>query len=563
MTTQNPPSADGPAGPGSAGPAPGASMWSPLHRAVFRSLWIAALASNIGTWMQSVGAAWLMTELTPSPLLVALMQTATSLPVFLVGLPAGTLADVVDRRKLLLVTQAGMLLAALALGGLTLAGLMSAWTLLAFTFLLGLGSALNGPAWQAMIPDLVERPELPAAVALNATGFNVARAVGPALGGLVVAAAGPAAVFLLNAASFVGVLGAIYRWRPPPAVSEAPPEDMLGATAAGLRYVRHAPAFQAVLVRIGVFMLGASALWALLPVMARHELGLDATGYGIILGSLGVGAVGGAMLLPRLGRTLSIDRLTAAATLVFAGATLALAYLHFMPLLVVCIAAGGVAWMAMMSGLTVAATTASPTWVRARALGTYLFVFQGVMAAGSVAWGALAQQFGNTPALAGAAVVLVGGLVTIRRWPLHVVERLDLTPSGHWADPDLALTPAPEDGPVLVTVDYRVPAARAREFLATMDAMRRFRRREGAVRWDLFRDLGDPDRYLETFLVPSWAEHLRQHSRVTVDDQALETRRDSFLAPGVAPVATHLIAAHVFDGRSPTAPPGVELPGDL
>jgi MFS family permease len=237
-------------------------MWSPLRRAVFRSLWIASMASNIGTWMQSVGAAWLMTDLTPSPMLVALMQTATSLPVFLVGLPAGTLADVVDRRKLLLITQAGMLLVALALGGLTLAGLMSAWTLLTFTFLLGLGAALNGPAWQAMIPDLVEREELPAAVALNATGFNVARAVGPALGGLVVAAAGPAAVFLLNAASFIGVLGAIYRWRPPPVLSAAPPESMLGATAAGLRYVRHAPAFQAVLVRIGVFMLGASALWA-------------------------------------------------------------------------------------------------------------------------------------------------------------------------------------------------------------------------------------------------------------------------------------------------------------
>ncbi|HUS17291.1 MAG TPA: MFS transporter [Chloroflexia bacterium] len=539
----------------SAGPTPGPSMWSPLRRAVFRSLWIASMASNVGTWMQSVGAAWLMTDLTPSPLLVALMQTATCLPVFLVGLPAGTLADLVDRRKLLLITQAGMLLVALALGALTLAGLMSAWMLLTFTFLLGLGAALTGPAWQAMIPDLVERPELPAAVALNATGFNVARAVGPALGGLVVAAAGPAAVFLLNAVSFVGVLGAIYRWRPAPAVSDAPPEDMLGATAAGLRYVRHASAFQAVLVRIGVFMLGASALWALLPVMARHELDLDATGYGIILGSLGVGAVAGALVLPRLGRALSIDHVTGAATLVFAAATLALAYLRFMPLLVVCIAAGGVAWMAMMSGLTVAATTASPTWVRARALGTYLFVFQGVMAAGSFAWGALAQQFGNTSALAVAALTLVASLAAIRRWPLHVVERLDLTPSGHWDDPQLALVPQPEDGPVLITVDYRVPAERTSEFLATMDAMRRFRRREGAVRWNLFRDLADPDRYLETFLVPSWAEHVRQHARVTVDDQALEARRDSFLQPGVAPVAAHLIAAHVSGTGIPAQPP--------
>ena len=544
-------------------PAPGASMWSPLRRAIFRSLWIAAIASNVGTWMQSVGAAWLMTELTPSPLLVALMQTATSLPVFLVGLPAGTLADVVDRRKLLLVTQAGMLLAALALGLLTLAGLTSAWTLLAFTFLLGLGAALIGPAWQAILPDLVEREELLAAVALNATGFNVARAVGPALGGFVVAAAGPAAVFLLNAASFLGVLWAIYRWRDARALSDAPPEDMLGATAAGLRYVRHAPALQAVLVRIGVFMLGASALWALLPVMARHELGLDATGYGIVLGSLGLGAVVGALLLPRLTRALPIDRLTAAATLVFAGTTLALAYLRVVPLLVVCMAAGGVAWMAMMSGLTVAATTAAPGWVRARALGIYLFVFQGMLAAGSFAWGALAEQVGNGPALAVAALALAGGLAATVRWPLHIVQGLDLTPSGHWPDPQLTLTPKPEDGPVLVTVEYRVPAARAGEFNALMEEMRRFRRREGAVRWDLFRDLDDPDRYLETFVVPSWGEHLRQHARVTADDQALEARRDALLQPGVAPVAAHLLAAHVFAGRPPVRPPGAELPIDI
>jgi MFS family permease len=273
--------------------------------------------------------------------------------------------------------------------------------------------------------------------------------------------------------------------------------------------------------------------------------------------------VGGALVLPRLGRALAIDRLTGAATLVFAGATLALAYLRALPLLVVCIGAGGVAWMAMMSGLTVAATTASPAWVRARALGTYLFVFQGVMAAGSVAWGALAEHFGNSTALAGAAVVLVGGLAATVRWPLHRTQGLDLTPSGHWDDPQLALTPAPEDGPVLVTVEYRVPADHTGEFLAVMEAMRRFRRREGAVRWDLFRDLGDPDRYLETFLVPSWAEHLRQHIRVTVDDQALEARRDSFLQPGVAPVAAHLIAAHVFDGRPAVGPPGVEVPIDL
>jgi MFS family permease len=540
-------------------PESGASPWSPLSQAVFRSLWIAAVASNIGTWMQSVGAAWLMTSLTPSPLLVALMQTATSLPVFLVGLPAGTLADVVDRRKLLLVTQAWMLLVALVLGVLTWAGLVSAWVLLVLTFLLGLGAALSGPAWQAIIPDMVERKEIASAVALDAMGINLARAVGPALGGLVVAAAGPGAVFLLNAVSFLGILVAIYRWRRAQVPSEAPPEDMLGATAAGLRYVRHAPALQTVLVRIGVFIFGASALWALLPVVARRDLGLDATGYGIILGSLGLGAVGGALLLPRLRRALSVDTLTATATLVFALATLAFAYLRVVPLLVVSMMAGGVAWIAMMSSLTAAAQTAAPAWVRARALGIYLLVFQGLMAAGSFAWGALAERFGNTTALSVAALALVGGLAALWRWPLHAIQRIDLSPSMHWPDPTLALIPDPEDGPLLITVEYRVPAERASDFLAAMEAMRIFRRREGAVRWDLFRDLADPDRYLETFVVVSWGEHMRQHARVTVEDQAIEARAFAFLQEGVAPVAAHLIAARAYDGRAPAEPPYAEL----
>ncbi len=537
----------------------GASPWSPLRRSVFRAIWIASVASNAGTWMQSVGAAWLMTSLTASPLLVALMQTATSLPILLVGLPAGTLADIVDRRKLLLATETWMLLAALTLGVLTLADLTSVWTLLLFTFLLGLGAALDAPAWQAVMPELVEREELPQAVALHATGFNVSRAIGPAIGGLVVAAAGPAAVFLLNAVSFLGVLVVLFRWRRPRVTSDAPPEDMLGATAAGLRYVRHAPALQAVLVRMAVFILGASALWALLPLVVRQELGLGASGYGIVLGSLGFGAVGCALLLPRLRRALAVDRLTTVATLVFAGTTLALAYLHIVPLLLLCTMAGGMAWLAMMSSLTVAAQTASPAWVRARALGIYLLVTQGLMAVGSFGWGALAQQFGSGTALSIAALVLVCGTVATVRWPLQVVQGLDVTPSGHWRDPALAITPGPDDGPVLITVEYRVPVERASDFAQAMEAMRTFRRREGAVRWDLFRDLATPERYLELFVVPSWAEHMRQHARVTVADEAIEARAFAFQQPGVAPVAAHLIAVRPDDGRTPMEPPYTEL----
>ena len=537
----------------------GASPWSPLRRPAFRSIWIAWVASNTGIWMQTVGAAWLITSLTPSPLLVALMQTATSLPIFLVGLLAGALADVVDRRKLLLVTLTWMLLVALALGVLTQADLMTAWTLLALTFLLGLGGALNAPAWLAVVPEVVEREELPSAMALHSAGVNVARAVGPALGGLVVAAAGPAATFLLNVVFFLGVLVVIYRWRRPHVQRDTPPEDMLGATAAGLRYVRHAPALQAVLLRTGVFALGASALWALLPVIVRNELGLGATGFGLVLGSLGLGAVLCALLLPRLLRSLSVDRLSVVATLVFAGATLAVAYLRFVPLLLVTMMAGGMAWLAILSSLTAAAQTASPAWVRARAMGFYLLVFQGVMAAGSFGWGALAEGWGNSTALSIAALVLVCGLAVTRRRPLQVVQDLDLSPSGHWPDPTLALTPGLDDGPVLVTVEYRVSAERASEFVGAMEAMRIFRRREGAMRWDLFRDLADPERYLETFVVPSWAEHLRQHARVTVEDEAIEARAFAFLQPGVLPVAAHLIAVRPDDGRTPMEPPYTEL----
>lgn len=509
--------------------------------------------------MQSVGVTWVMTSLTASPLLVALMQTAASLPIFLLGIPAGSVADLVNRRKLLLVTESWLLLVALTLGLLTLSGHITSWALLALTFLMGLGSAFDGPAWQAIVPDLVSREEVPAAVVLNSTGFNIARAVGPALGGLIVAAAGPAAVFLLNAASYIFVLAAIYRWRHSPAPSDLPAENMVGATMAGIRYVGHAPALQTVLVRIGVFIFGASALWALLPVVARHDLGLDATGYGIVLGSLGFGALAGALVLPRLRRSLSVDWLTALAGLVFAAATLALAYVHFVPLLVPCLMAGGMAWLAMMSSMTTAAQMASPAWVRARTLGIYLLVFQGTMAAASFGWGMLAERLGNGAALSIAALVLAVGLAAALRWPLQSTEHLDLSPSFHWPDPQLAITPQLEDGPVLITVDYRVPSDRAAEFIAAMQAMNIFRRREGALSWGIFRDLADPDRYVETFLVPSWAEHVRQHARVTIDDQATEARAFAFLQPGVAPAAAHLIAARAYEQPLPAAPPYPEL----
>jgi MFS family permease len=319
------------------------AAWSPLRRPLFRALWVATVVSNIGTWMQNVGAAWLMTALTPSPVMVALVQAATSLPVFLVGLPAGALADVVDRRRLLLWTQGWMLAAAAALGALALAGVITPWVLLLLTFALGLGAALNAPAWQAIVPELVPHADLPAAVALNSVGFNIARAVGPALGGAIVALAGARAVFLLNAASFLGVIGVLYRGQRAAPVSRWPAEHVVGAIRAGLRYVRYAPTLRAVLVRGGIFILCGSALWALLPLVARNELGLNATGYGLLLGALGVGAIAGALLLPRIRRHVADDSLVVGATVVFAAVTMTLAYVHDMALLCTAMIAGGAA----------------------------------------------------------------------------------------------------------------------------------------------------------------------------------------------------------------------------
>lgn len=535
-------------------PEPDDSPWSPLQNKVFRAILIATIVSNIAFWTQNVASSWLMTTLTPSPLLVALMQTAASLPIFLVGLIAGALADVIDRRKLLLATTAWTLLVALALGILTLLGLTSAWHLLTFTFLLGLGGALNTPAWLAVMTELVTPREVPSAVTLHATGFNIARAVGPALGGFMVAALGPAAVFLMNAGLFLYTLIVLFRWQSIRVISSTPSEDMFEAITAGMRYVRHAPALQAVLIRSGIFALGSSALMALLPVIARQELNMQATGFGLLMGSLGFGAVIGSLILPRLRNALSIDRLAAAATLVFAGATLALAYLRSVPLLFVCMMAGGFAWLAMLSSLTIVMQTASPGWARARQLGLLLFVLQGLMATGSFLWGALAEQFGNAAALVTAALALAGGLAAGWRWPLSLAQRIDLTYSYHWPDPSIVLSPEPDDGPVLITVEYRVLAERERDYLQAMKAMRGFRHREGAVRWDLFRDMADPERYVESFMVMTWGEHMRQHTRVTREDEATETYAFSFLKEGVSPLATHYIAAQAQNRQKSAEP---------
>lgn len=522
-------------------PAP-PTAWTPLSHPLFRTLWIASIASNIGTWMHNVGADWLMTSLAPSPLLVALMQTAENAPLFLLALPAGALADIVDRRRLLLYTQGWMLLSAIALGLLTFLGLTTPPVLLELIFCLGLGSALNAPAWQAIVPELVPREELAGAVSLNSVAFNIARAVGPALGGLVVAAVGSWAVFLLNSLSFLGVMLVLYRWQREPLESISPTERVIGAMRAGLRYVRHDPGLRAVLARTAIFVLCASALWATLPLIARKELGLGALAYGVLLGGLGTGAILAAFLLPLIRRRVPLNALTVAGTVAFAGATVALAELRNFPLLCLAMVLGGVAWMALMSSFNICVQALVPGWVRARVLAIYLLTFFGGMAAGSALWGTVATHLGLSRTLLIAAGAGVLSTVAAFILPLRTGVELDLEPSLHWSDPIMINEPHPEAGPVLVTVDYRIDPDRADDFVEAMHEVKRISRRDGAIRWGLFNDTAQPGHFVETFLVESWAEHMRQHARITNEDRAAQDHARAFHIGDEPPAVTHLIA---------------------
>lgn len=530
------------------------SPWSPLAEPIFRSLWIASFASYIGTWIQDVASGWLMTSLAPSPLMVALVQAATTLPIFLLSLPAGALADVLDRRRLLIVTQTWMLAACATLALLTRLELTGPWTLLALTFVIGIGAALNAPAWQAIFPELVPRGGLGAALALNGIGINLSRAVGPALGGLVVAAAGTWAAFLLNAVSFVGVVFVLVRWKRPPRTSVLPAERLLGAMRAGVRYVRHAPELRAVMVRAGAFILSGSALWALLPMVGRFELGLGPTRYGLLITAFGLGAVGGAMLLPWLRRTLGENRLVIWSTLLFALVLLLLGRVRSFPAASGTMLLGGGLWIALLTAYNTSAQATLPAWVRGRALAIYILVFFGGMAGGSALWGAVATRFGVRQALTTAAAGVVAGLIATMRHRLPAGEGPDVAPSRHWPAAATYLEAADHDrGPVLVTVEYRIDPADAVSFTEAMRDVRRIRLRDGAIRWDLFNDLEDERRFLESFIVESWVEHLRQHERLTVADRAIEERaRRHHLGPG-GPGVTHFIARELPAAPAPAA----------
>lgn len=503
-------------------------LWHPLRHDAFRAFWLASLVSNFGTMMQSVGAAWLMTSLSASPVMVALVQTAVNLPTFFFALFAGALADIVDRRKLILVTQSWMLLAALALGLLALTHLATPVSLLLLTFALGAGAALNAPALQAIVPELVPNDELSEAITLNSAGFNLARAAGPALGGLVVAFVGVGVTFLLNAASFLPMLATVFRWPTKAPASTLPTERISAAMRNGLRYARHSPDIRIVLTRAFAFIVFASALWALIPLIARVSLGTGPTGYGILLGFFGTGAVLGAFGMPQLRLYASIDRLLTIGIITYALAMIGLGLSGTLWLSGLAMLAAGGAWLLILSSFNTSIQWAVPPWIRGRTMALYLLVVFGTLSLGSPLWGALAEATSLEIALLAAGGGLLASLAMVSRYRLGTIERLDLSPSAHWPEPILATQPAPDEGPVIITTTYQIDPERRDDFLAAMREVKRLRLRNGALRWELMRDPNDPARFVETFVDETWTSHMRLHQRPTQADREIEVRAWAF-----------------------------------
>jgi predicted MFS family arabinose efflux permease len=508
---------------GAATPTSTASAWAPFRSRDFARMASAQFVSNVGGWMQTVGAQELMLTLTTSATLVALIQTAAGLPVVLLAVPAGAIGDLVDRRRLLVASQSFMLLAASALAALALAGLVTPWVLLVLIFAVGVGQTLTSPTWQTLQPELVAPEDRTQAIALGAVNQNLSRAVGPAIGGALYAASSASALFFVNAASFVPVIGAVARWRGGARrASAVAPEHIFEAIRAGARYIAGSPALRVILLRAGLFTFFASSIWALLPLLARTHLHLGSGGYGLLLGGVGIGAVAGAAGLPRLRGRVPAGTLMTAGTTIFAGVTLSLAYVRSSALAGVAMVIAGVAWILVLSTLNSQYQTTLPGWAKARGMSYYLVIFQGGGALGSAAFGVLAQNAGLTEALLVSAIALALVAFAGMWLPFKAISAGELLPAGDWPIPQIAGEMVPE-GPVLVTCEYWPKPGRERDVIDALYAGRYARRRTGAISWRLWRDSADPKHILEQFVVGSWDEHLRQHERVSRrDEQRLE-----------------------------------------
>jgi MFS family permease len=518
------------------------SAWAPLRHRAYRALWLASFAALTGSWISDSTAAWLMTSLSSSPLQVALVSSAITLPILMMALPAGALADLFDRRAVLMATQVWVTAVSLALFGVALAGKMTAGMLLALTFAHGIGSAIRLPVIAAMTPGLVSRPELPNALALHGVSFNGARVVGPVLAGLLLAWIGGPWVFLVCALISVAVTVAFARGATQQRTSSLPNERFVAAMRLGLQFSRQTPAMVAALAHIGLYTFFAVVMQALLPLVARDRLGGSAGTYTLLLAAMGLGAIAGVVALPNLRRRLTRDQLLAACTVLQAVATAALSQATNAWIAAPAVFAGGAAWVAIFNVLNVTAQLALPDWVRAR--GTAVFLASGMVgaSAGAFAWGQIASLASIERSMEIAAIASLAAFALLRRrYRLGGLAETDLTPVQVTPEFAAGATIENDHGPVMVTIEYQIDPARAEEFSAVMADSRRWRLRHGALHWGMYRDVADPGRYIEHFLVDSWLDRLRQIERLTAEDIALRDRKDAFHLGSEPPVMRHLL----------------------
>ncbi|MDE1725995.1 MAG: MFS transporter [Thaumarchaeota archaeon] len=520
---------------------------SPLKNTLYRFLWVTMFASDIGAAMQTVGSGWLMTSLVHSPLIVTLLQMVTSLSIFLLALPAGALADIVDRRKLFLATQYFSLAVAATLSILTFGGFTTSSILVVFTLLLGMGNAMSLPVNIVIQTEIVPKKKALAALTLFSVAIYIGLAAGPLLGGLVVAAAGPWAVFTLNALSFVGIIVFLHRWRKPPERKLLPPEQVIGAIRTGLRYMRHSLHVRALFVRDFSLTICGSALVSLLPLLARNEAGSNSILFGILIGAFGIGGmISGLLIVPRIKNT-SIEKRVTSATILYAVAMAVLSFQHNIIIVFVGIFAVGIALIVITSSLNFVAYNSVASWVRTRVVSVHQMMYWGGVAFGSIVWGIVAEIWGIPTALLAAAIGLVIGLAISTRYKLKPHTDVDMTPSMHWSMPRAMIDiDDHEEGLVLVEMEFQIDPARSHEFESAMNDVRSLILRDGAINWELFHDIENPSRYVMMFTSESWTEHLRQHERITKADLAIEEHARSFHIGKDPPRVSHLISENTF-----------------
>ncbi|MCJ8138557.1 MFS transporter [Falsirhodobacter halotolerans] len=514
--------ADTPAPPSGASPAPARneSPFLPLKHPAFRMIWTATLVANLGTLIQNVGAGWQMALLTPSHDMVALVQASTSLPVMILAVAAGALADSFPRRTVMLIAQSFLLIVSAALAVVAFSGMLTPWLLLAFTFLLGCGNAMHQPSWQASMRDLVPREDLPAAITLNSMSFNLMRSIGPAIGGAIVAALGPAAAFGLNAVSYIAVIYALARWKSPQEPRDLPRERMAHAIAAGLRYVALSPDLSRVMMRGFLFGLGAVTVLALLPVITRDVLRAEAQIFGILLGAFGLGAIGSALFAVQLRQRFHIETLVAAAFVLTALGLVIVAFAGNLPIALIGLLLCGMAWVTALSLFNASVQLATPRWVVGRTLSIYQMATFGGMALGSWLWGVMSDTVSVQATLLAAAALMLAGAALGRVRPMPMFSDRNLDPANRFSAPALRLDLKPQSGPIMIMIDWVIPPENTTAFLKTMAERRLVRIRDGARQWSLLRDLENPDIWVETYHVPTWVDYIRHNTRRTQADVA-------------------------------------------